>query len=461
MRTIPGPVLKLIEIYECEAGLHPPHVARPEGDLKRIRDSWLSRNFRISAAVLQIGARLAGASLQKLWGGERERPAELAADKLGQTLGELKGPLMKVGQLMSYADLGIPETARERLSHLQDSSVALDSERIKDVVSAELGRRPEQLFASWEENPVGVGSIGQVHRARLLNGRKVAVKVQFPGIARLVGADLSNTKPFEILAPVLLRKQDGAALFDELRSRFTQECEYRQEAEQQERFRALFHGDDDVLIPRTYPELSSGRVLTTEYVDGRSFREMLRSGLPEERSRAGQIIFRMVFTSAFRHRLVNCDPNPGNFLFPDGRVAFVDFGCVKELDGGFVSTWRRYLKAVLEEDRGAARDLLIEMGYVISPDAFDFEYQFELMRLISKPWLENGPFRFDRAYVSAIWSRITRNNVNIPRLRLPRDWLFVNRLQWGLYSVLAALETQGDWFTIMRPLLESADLDNT
>ena len=448
-RTIPGPILKLIEIYESELGLE-----KEDSGLIHIDSSWISRNFKLSSVMAQIAARVAGNSFQRLIGTDVEPFSDTITQKLGDAFGDLKGLLMKVGQMMSYTDFGMSDSAREKLITLQDRSAALDHKLIELVFETEIGLTPQSTFARFWSAPIGVGSIGQVHRATLADNSELAVKIQFPDIEASIDSDLKNTKFAEVLFPFLLPKQDSSDLLRELKDKFVDECDYRLEAKSQADFARIFASDPEIVVPKIYPKWSTKHVLTSQFLKGRRFSEFLSESTPEERNQAGKIIFRMAFESVFKHGILNCDPNPGNYIFLDqGKVGFIDFGCVKALDPKFVELWRNYILAFIKGDDLASNRIIIEMGYVPNPKTFDFKYHNELMRLLQKPWLDEKPFTFNREYVVSIGKKITIENPNRSKINLPKNWVFVNRLQWGLYSVLASLEAKADWRDIMLQAL--------
>jgi len=193
-----------------------------------------------------------------------------------------------------------------------------------------------------------------------------------------------------------------------------------------------------------------------EMVDGRRWAAALES--PQElRDRWGEVIVRFVYGSLWRYGLFNADPHPGNYLFhEDGGVTFIDFGCVKRFRPGFVERWASYVRAVVEERRAEADDLIVEIGFVPDPDRFDFDYHYEVVRRLYEPFWRPPPFRFNRHYVERTWRAMFTENLNKLRMNLPADFLFLTRLQWGLHFVLAELEAEADWRTMFRELIAVA-----
>ena len=460
-RTLPGPVLRLIELYEENLGMIEP--PRREG-IQKINGSWASRTLRASSTSAKVAMRLAGSSLKQLVAGHekaieiKEATQALIAEELLQSLGEMKGLLMKMGQMISYMDFAMPAEARRVLSQLQDKTTAMAPALVDQVFLDERGARPEEIFEHWTSTPFAAASIGQVHRARTKEGIDVAVKVQYPGITRTIETDLVNARVFDKLGSVLFRGQDKGAFLAELKDRLLEECDYEREAASQMHFAELFSDDPDILIPRVLAELSTKRILTTELIDGKRFSRFVEESTQEQRNRAGEIIYRMAFTSIFSHHVFNCDPHPGNYLFcDDGRVAFLDFGCVKHFGDEMVEIWRTYAQAVLHGDKERAKEYVIKMGLAPDPDRYDFEYHHKVMLKLYEPWRTDGPFRFNQHFVSMTWRDFVVENPNKFKTNMPRDWVFANRLQWGLYSVLAELGAESNWSASIWQLLFPED----
>jgi len=433
----------------------------PKG-LKSLATSWLSRTARQSGMAAGAAARLAAGQLGKLASG---KGASLAVDpatqqaiakRVAATLGEMKGLAMKAGQVASYLDFAMPQAAREALAGLQDSTPPMTPEVIDRVVTAELGKPPKELFAEWAERPFAAASIGQVHRARTRDGLDVAVKVQYPGIAQAIEADLKSAGALQALGSVVLRHQDHGAIYEELRERLLEECDYRVEARNQEEFRRLYADRADMVIPEVVPALSATRVLTTRFAPGKRFAEFAATASQEERDRAGEAIWDFAMVSIFRHGLFNADPHPGNYLFAPGQVVFLDFGCVKRYAPSFIAQWKRLCLACTFGDRATFDRCVVELGFAPDPAKYDFDYHYRMTRAIYEPWLKDEPYLFTEAFVARTWRTLVVDNPNKFRMNLPRDFLFVNRVQWGVYSVLATLRAVSNWRRRLLPVVEGA-----
>lgn len=461
-RTIPGPVLRLMDIYEENLGM----VNQPNDSgngLKKLNSSWVSRTLRTSTTAAKLGARMATSSLQQLVVGQEKAQAiktatQIAiAEDITQSLGELKGLLMKMGQIMSYMDFALPEQARHILSSLQDHTQPMAPEVVNRIIMRELGNTPDRIFKKWSAKPIAAASIGQVHRAELKDGTQVVVKVQYPEITKTLESDLANTALFDRLGSIMFRGQDKGSLLQELRERLLEECDYENEANNLRFFKKAYADVEWVVIPDVFGDYSTKHVLTMEYIEGQRYSEFLKTASQAEKNKAGERMFEMMFTSIFKHRVFNCDPHPGNYLFLKDKVAFLDFGCVKRFDGKFLTLWKNYARSVLERDRKSADKNLMRLDFVPRPEKFDFDYQDRMIVSLYEPWMTEAAYKFTRNLASNTWKLMMVDNPNKFYANVPKDWVFVNRLQWGLYSVLAEMGAEFDARSIALSLLYDAD----
>lgn len=462
-RTMPGPALRLLELFEEELGMSELNDdTQAPKPLERISTSWLGRSARLSRGMLGSAVGLAGAAFSGLVQGE-ERAGELRAvtqaamaRRMASTFGELKGVSMKLGQMLSYLDFAMPPAAREVLTSLQHSSPPLAPEIVIDVFLNEHERTPKQLFAEWSPTPFAAASLGQVHRARLHTGEEVAVKVQYPGIEDAIRADLRNVALMDRLLTTLFPHQDKGALSAELEERLLEECDYLVEADNQEAFASMFADQRQVLVPRVHRALSTKRILVSDFIAGESFADFKRSATQAEKNRAGETLFRVAWQSIFTHGVFNADPHPGNYLFvrdPELRVVLLDFGCVRRYPPEFLALWKRLLRSTMEDDSAEMRRIADAMHIIRDPSRYNFDYHRQMMHALYAPWLTDAPFRFSSEYVTQTWRAMIVDNQNKFRMNMPREWVFANRLQWGLFAVLALLDAEAVWRTTMLDLL--------
>jgi len=456
-RPVPGPVLRLIALYEDDLGLAPRSSSGASSPFEALPVSRAARTARLPRTAAGVAARATVLALGRMFaGGDRARVLSAGAHariatRIAETLGEMKGLAMKLGQSASYLDFAIPAEGRAALAALCAQSRPMAPSLVTDMFLRELGTTPRRLFAEWSPVPFAAASIGQVHRARLRSGEWVAVKVQYPRIVEAIDADLKNAVLAERASALIFRGVEVGVFSAELRERFLEECDYRHEAANQRELRALWAGRDGIRIPRVFDELTTERILVTELAVGDDFETFAARASRAEKDRAAELMYRFAYESIFRHGLFNADPNPGNYLFHDGGVTFLDFGCVKRFPADHLVRWRAVIRAILERDFARAAALWIESGYIPDRDGFDFAFHHRLSLNLHQPWLVEGPFTFTPAFIERTWRLAWPENQNRFRLTTPKHWVFTYRLNWGLYAVLARLGATGNW---RRPIVD-------
>ena len=392
-----------------------------------------------------------------------------AADAMLKTFGEMKGLPLKFGQMASYIDGIAPPGHEERfqagLKKLLDKAPPLSPEAAIEMVTSELGAPPAEIFAEWEREPFAAASIGQVHRAVTKSGEKVAVKVQYPGMDKAIESDLKSVAMLESMMSPITKKLNAKQALDEFRKVFLSELDYAREAEMADLFRRLNAGDARVTIPRVHHSLTTRRVITLEFIEGMSYAEFLEKGTQEAKNKAGQTIWTFTFRSMLRYGVLYADPHPGNYrFFEDGHVAFLDFGCVKMLPPDLVSGMKRYMRAAMDSDWPEFDRACVEvLGYDPKDPSWDLyrSYTMELM----VPLCTHGVWQCSPEKAKETVSYLTRGIKalafkegdtlpSIPMVpKMPQDFTFVNRLQWGLASVLAGLRTEAAFRPLIEPLV--------
>lgn len=432
----------------------------------------IDRGARLARTGLRGATGLAGVQARRLTRRSQD-PAQLherLANDLLEVLGEMKGAAMKLGQLLSFVDLDLPPevkgTYHEVLSKLRDAAPAFDADAIDEVLRAEFGAPPEQVFASFDPNPLAAASIGQVHAAKLDDGREVVVKVQYPGVAEAVRADLRNAELFTPLARLVSPNQEVEPLLEELRERITDELDYQREAQYQRAFADRYRDHPFIRVPDIVGELSRGRVLVTERVHGRRFDEVVAEGDAAVNQRIGEIVFRYAFGSIGRFRLFNGDPHPGNYLIEDPgraadggvRVAFLDYGSVKMFTRERYDSMRTIERSMALDDREVAIEELRSAGFLPRTAVVDEQAVYDWFRLYTRPVLDEQPFTFTPAFAAEVIRSTTDPRSPyadvLRRLNLPPDYLLLNRIQWGLNSVLGRVEATNDWRAIRDEYLD-------
>src|SRR5436309_4498211 len=343
------------------------------------------RSARVGTVIGTQGARYAGTRAANV-ARSKERAVEAldarhleAAERMVDVLGTMKGAAMKIGQLASFIDTEfIPEEYRElyqdKLSTLRSEAPAMPWKKVKSVLEDEWEGEPvEELFEDFEHDAAAAASIGQVHRAVLPDGRKVAVKVQYPGIAEALRADLQNAQMLMRMAKALAPGLDARAAANELKERVLEELDYEYEAQNQRTFARAYRGHPFIYVPDVVTRLSRSRVLVSEWVDGMGFEEVKE--LPQdEKDRFGEIVYRFCFGSIYHLQHFNADAHPGNYiLMEDGKLAFLDFGMTKQLDTEQIELEIAALEAVFDDDPDRLVQGLADLGFLNTPKRIDAE----------------------------------------------------------------------------------------
>jgi predicted unusual protein kinase regulating ubiquinone biosynthesis (AarF/ABC1/UbiB family) len=392
--------------------------------------------------------------------------AKKAAEAMLKTLGDMKGLPLKLGQMISYIDgiapPGYEEKFQETLKKLLDKAPPLSPEAAVQVITEEFDAPPDEIFAEWEYEPFAAASIGQVHRAVTKGGDDVAVKVQYPGIDKAIINDLKSVNLFGTMMGPLSTKMNAKQTIEELTEVFLSELDYTREAEMANTFRRIHKGDDDIVIPRVYQSLSTQRVLTAEMIGGVGYAELCSNADQETRDRAGLTIWRFMFRALLKHGYLYADPHPGNYRFlDDGRVAFLDFGCVKQISPELIGGLKRYMKACLDEDWDEFDRACIEvLDY--DPDDPSWElyrsYTLELMKPLTteEPWVCSQERARDAVtYIARGVKELAFKDGGLPTIphvpNIPREFTFLNRLQWGLASVMGGIGTIAHFRPVTEP----------
>lgn len=365
------------------------------------------------------------------------------AEEAAALMGNMKGVFMKLGQIVSFAHDALPDGAQQALAKLQKDAPPMDFALARGVVEKELGGDLARWFRSFDEVPLAAASIGQVHRAKLLDGTDVVVKVQYPGVDAAIEADLGAIDRMGGMVGMVNKAVDVPSLLAELRARLVEELDYRLEARNQELFRHLWDGHPMIRVPRVYASHSRKRILTSEYVRGFTFYEFLEHADARERRIASASIADFVFDSMFVHLVYNGDPHPGNYLFhEDGAVTFVDFGCVKRFAPDSMRDIKRFFQAIIEGDRATHEEYVMKIGLVRAGREWNRDVMWETWRYHLEPYISKD-FAFTQEYVAR--ARHYASPENTKDMNLPPDLLFFLRITFGLNSIAMKLGATGDF----------------
>jgi predicted unusual protein kinase regulating ubiquinone biosynthesis (AarF/ABC1/UbiB family) len=388
------------------------------------------------------------------------------AEQVTEALGNMKGVLMKLGQMASFINEGFPEHLRDQLAQLQSDAPPMSATLVADMIRRELGGEPHEVFAEWDPTPLAAASIGQVHRAVRHDGRPVAVKVQYPGVEAAIRADLDNTAMVTGMMKTFFSGLEVEPFVAELKARVGEELDYRLEASRQMRFAELFAGHPTIVVPAVHQDLSTGTVLTTDLSTGERF-AATREWTQAERDLAAETIYRFVFRSFNRELVFNGDPHPGNYLFERGgpfgvRVTFLDFGLVKEFSTDEMGLFHRMIRAqVTDRDPVLYRRIVEEAGLLLPGAPYSTDELMDYFGYFYHPVLEDKPFTYTRAYAREALKRTFdpagQHSQMMKWFNLPPAFIVLNRIQWGLNAVLAALDATANWRAISEELWPFTD----
>jgi predicted unusual protein kinase regulating ubiquinone biosynthesis (AarF/ABC1/UbiB family) len=423
------------------------------------------RLYTFTAARL----RRLGTQLRRLWNPQIDDAADLRAAQISEAeellrgAAGLRGGVAKIAQLRAYlqgaAALG-PE-AQQILSRLWDHAPGDEPAAVKQVLQEELGAPIGELFARFDDQPLAAASLGQVHAATLADGREVAVKVQYPGIAEALRDDLDARGVLRQLVGGDLGSAVSAEAIAALRTHLLAEVDYKAEAASLRRFAAAYRGDDTIVIPKVIPERSGARVLTMERLVGRPLPELIRGGDLAARSAVARTIFRFALSSPVVHGIVNVDPNPGNYLVLDekpgprgeARVGFIDFGCTAELPAELQAADRDLWMAMIHRDGEALRYAAHRQGLIPAATAFNSSTYRTWEHLLGSPFLQRGTAELTADFVKVL-GETTWRLVHTGQLALPPAVLLLWRQRLGVLAVLSSLRPRLDFRRALADVLD-------
>lgn len=381
-----------------------------------------------------------------------------SAEQVAETLGNLKGAMMKLGQMASYLDVGLPEPMRQALVQLQAAAPPMAPELATETLEAAFEKPVKDLFAEWDPVAIASASIGQVHRAMTLDGRAVAVKVQYPGVAKAMTSDLQSADVLFTALSLMFPGLDAGPLVEELRVRLIEELDYDLERANQQLFADYYRDHPFIHVPDTVPELSNARVLTSDLVVGYSFAE-LQTRPVEVRNRAAEAIYRYVIRSLYCLHAFNGDPHPGNYLFSDdGRVTFLDYGLVKRFTPDEIELFQgMHQTMVVDRDLAGYRKLIEHAGLIASGAPVSDERIGAYFGGFYEHLLEDAVTPVTQEFAADLVTRIFDTDgpfADVQRLaNVPPSFVVIQRINLGLYALLADLGATANWRAITHDIV--------
>ena len=425
------------------------------------------RFFEMAKTTASMASDYTGTRIKSWFQSEEEQATARAAarrrsgERLADTLGELKGAVMKLGQMASVATDLLPAELVEPLEKLQRDAPPMPFEVVADQIESELGSLPSRLFHTFDIEPFASASIGQVHRATTDDGRQVVVKVQYPGIDTSVSSDIGQLK-MALRASGFLNRDKRAAfdrLFDEIEARLHEELDYTLEAGHVRLFGEMYADDPNVVVPEVVGERSAKRVLTLGYEPGDDLRTAAEQYTWAQKAAIGEKLFRMFTDQLFVQRTIHADPNPANYAFrPDGTVVLYDYGCIKRLADDQHRALVDIMEAGLARDWAALDQALIDLGARIpDKEPLPDEIYETWHRIFISPILEQDPYDYGD---EIIYERFRENFQTFvdyePWFQPPPGGVYVDRTAAGLHNILRKLECQVHCEQIVREALAKA-----
>ncbi len=430
---------------------------------KKTTTSRTGRFLKLAGMTASVAGRYASDRVQSVFTSEETSEARKQvsygkmADDIVDTLGELKGAVMKIGQIASQTQDLLPKEISDALQKLQKEAPPVEYEVIARQIERELGSGPEKLFREFDTEPYAAASIGQVHRAVTKSGQAVVVKIQYPGVDKSCDSDLKQLKLTLKLGGLLkMPKESVDALFEEIKERLHEELDYEQEARYLRMFREFHAEHEGILVPKVMSRLSSRRILTLEYIEGDHIAEIANDPeyTPAVVNALGHRLFKVLADQLFIFQRIHGDPHPGNFAFrPDGTVIIYDFGCVKILKPDIVRAYRDAIKASIAEDYDAVDDAMLRLGARVarksSPGA---DYYAVWRNIFFEPFFGDRKFDFKTADLHV---RVAKETPlffkHLSHFKPPVESLYIDRMISGHYWIMKSLGVQANF----RPDLDA------
>ena len=431
-----------------------------------VPQSRIGRFVRIGLAAgeLAIGGALEG--VRRL--GEA-KPADAGsvfltgsvARRLAERLSQLRGAAMKLGQIFSLEgkDL-VPTEVAEALAILRASATPMPLAQLKRVLGREWGTGWEGRFATFDFDPVAAASIGQVHRARTVDGRDLALKIQYPGVARSIDSDVENVATLLRLARLLPAQIDFRGIIAEAKHQLHQEADYLAEARFLGRYRRLVAGEPRLHVPRVHPDFTTRRILAMDYAEGEPLEALAGADVgQDERDAAGALLEHLLFRELFEFRVMQTDPNFANYLWDrqGERMVLLDFGSTREFGADFVEKYRLICRAIVDNDRHGVRRRALEIGYLpADASAAEAEAVVDVIMLVCEPIRHRGVYDFPRSDLpsrarSLGFDLAVRKGLLRPP---PPETIFLHRKLVGGFFILARIGARVNVHALVLPFLE-------
>ena len=414
-----------------------------------IPTSKVQRSGKFVKTGIKVGGNYLKHYSKKLFNPELDR-SELNEDNatdIYQSLSELKGSALKVAQMLSMDKNLLPQAYVDKFSQSQYNAPPLSGPLIVQTFKKYFGKSPDKIFDKFEPRSSNAASIGQVHRAEL-NGKKLAIKIQYPGVGNSISSDLKMVKPFAFRIMGISGKELDIYM-NEVEERLLEETDYELEVRRSISFSEACADLNNVVFPKYYPELSSKRIITMDWLEGRHLREFLQTDPSQElRNQIGQALWDFYNFQQHELRAVHADPHPGNFLITaEGKLGVIDFGCVKEMPEDFYYPFFSLISADLLENKEETIKAFRQLDMIHPNDtpeqiAFYYGMYRQMIELFAKPYITDHFDFSETAFFDDLYG-FGEKIAKMPEFKQPRGvkhFIYINRTNFGLYSILHELK---------------------
>ena len=431
----------------------------PSGRLERLaRIGWMAGEFALGG-ITEGAKRAVGSGSTDAVAAFLSGPR---AEKLARRLASMRGAAMKLGQLLSLeGDDLLPPEFSDALAVLRATADTMPPTQVRRVLGRAYGKGWQERFREFDYEPIAAASIGQVHRAVTRDGRELALKVQYPGVARSIDSDVDNLASLLRLTRILPVELDVTEIIREAKRQLKQEADYELEASYLQRYRELVAGDPSVRVPRVHADFTTRRVLAMDRVYGRPIEDLRSPEYSQDvRDDVGRRLQGLLFRELFEFRFMQTDPNFANYLFdPDShQVVLLDFGSVREFDEAFVTHYARMCRAMIASDHEGVRRAAVEIGYLGSDEQESrARAAVDLMILIGEPLRHEGPYDYAgsdlslRARTAGFDLAFRHGFMRAP----PPETIFLHRKLGGTFLLCGHIRARIDTHALIAPHLDA------
>jgi len=419
---------------------------------KKIPVGKIQRASRILNTSAKVGTNYVTHYTKKIFGSDdRYELDRRNADDIYDALSELKGGALKIAQMMSMNE-ALPQAFTEKFALAQFSAPPLSLPLVVKTFKAELGKAPSEIFDSFSQQAVNAASIGQVHLAEY-QGRKLAVKVQYPGIADSLQSDIKMVKPLA-LRIMNISKAELDHYAGEVEKMLMEETDYEGELKRSVSMSERCKHLENIVFPTYYPELSSKRIITMDWIEGTLFADFVKLNLTQDmRNRVGQTLWDFYAYQTHTLKTLHADPHPGNFIVtPDLKLGVLDFGAVKEIPESVYHPYFNIVNIDFEKDTNERDRILTELNMKTdsdTPEVREILYSLftDLVSIVRKPFI-NNTFDFGAYEMMAEMTKMGekyKDNKTLRKMnaaRGVRDAIYINRSYFGLYALLGSLKAE-------------------